>query len=330
MRVFAVMGVVCFLAFPLAGSGEAVNGFPTWEERVIHQWINRARVEPQYEMSRCGAACAESACYKPNAPLFWAEALNRAARFHADEMVQQGFFGHDSQCAVVPNIDNLYPVGCNGAASCGCTGGAVGCAGGACTSWHSRVRLFGAAPSGEIVASPADPNQAFYLWLYEPASINQCGYNAYNGHRYLILESTGGVGVGVSGYSVADFGGGGVPYRIASGSHYPRQAATVEVWANWYDTQAPRAASVVVDGQCIPMRLTRGSGTNGAWSATVSGVGSGCHRYYFSFIDASGAEVTYPATGSLGIGATSCADWNSSRAIARCSTTEGRRRSVRR
>ncbi|HVS33526.1 MAG TPA: hypothetical protein VMS98_18975 [Thermoanaerobaculia bacterium] len=316
-------------------AGEGINGFPNWSERVIHQWMNRARVDPQYEMSRCPSGfCGEGRCYTAKPPLAWSEALNRAARFHSDEMLHQGYFAHDSKCVINPAIDSLYPAGCNGAASCACVGGTIGCNGGQCTSWDQRVAMFGARPTGEIVAGGFDPNVSFYAWLFEPAPNPACGFNAQNGHRYLILESLGSVGVGVSGGpAVGDFSTGVAPGRIPSGSHYPKQAGSVEVWANWFDGSAPRSASVVVDGGCVPMKLARGSGQNGAWTANVSGAGSGCHRYYFSFIDSTGAEVTYPATGSLGIGGASCADWDPSRMASKCATTAAvpaKRRAARR
>ena len=50
-------------------AGESINGFPNWAERVILEWMNRARVDPQKEMTACGAACSEAICYKPAAPL---------------------------------------------------------------------------------------------------------------------------------------------------------------------------------------------------------------------------------------------------------------------
>ena len=121
-------------------AGEAVNGFPKWEERVIHEWINRARVDPQLEMTKCGAACLEKACYAPIGPLGWGEALNHSARYHAAEMTKQNYFGHDSQCTIVPNINALYPAGCDGAASCGCVGGSLKCTGSGCTSWRAASR----------------------------------------------------------------------------------------------------------------------------------------------------------------------------------------------
>src|SRR5437763_13118262 len=90
--------------------GESINGFPNWSERVIHQWMNRARVDPQLELAAC-TGCPEKACYTPMPPLAWSEQLNRAARFHAAEFVKQQYWDHNSRCTVVPNIDALYPAG---------------------------------------------------------------------------------------------------------------------------------------------------------------------------------------------------------------------------
>lgn len=307
-------------------SGEGVGGFPSWEERVIHAWINRARSDPQFEMAACGDRCPDRACYTPVPPLSWSEALNRAARFHAAEMQKQGYFGHDSKCSVAGNINALYPVGCDGSASCACVGGAVGCGINGCTPWTARVGLFGTSTFGEIIASPGEPNGAFYMWLFESTNSPACQFTQQNGHRWNMLSSRGdAVGVGVTSVAVADFGAATeLPGKIPSGTHYPGQSATVEVWANWYDSSPPRSASVIIDGKCQPMTLKRGNGTNGAWSATVTGAGSGCHRYFFSFVDSTGAVVTYPRTGSLGIGP--CDDWNSTRTEGTCAATTAPRR----
>lgn len=311
--VGAAMLATLLAATPLWAVGEAVNGFPNWAERVEHQWINRARVDPQLEMTACGANCVEKACYGVMPPLTWSLALNRAARFHSDELYQQSAFQHDSPCTLVSNIASLYPDSCNGHASCACVGGTKACAP-TCTSTGARVQLFGASYGGEIIASPSDPDRAFYLWLYEPGDTASCMFTSKNGHRWLILKSTGAVGLGVNRLSTGDFGGGSAPTKIPSGAHYPRQAASVEAWANWYDSAGPSAANINVGGVCTPMTLRRGSATNGAWSATITGAGSGCHRYYFSFRDAGGASVTYPSTGSLAIGSgADCPDWDSAR-----------------
>jgi uncharacterized protein YkwD len=320
IALFACCAVVS-LARPAWAVGEPINGFPNWAERVIHEWINRARVDPQLEMNACGSPCVERACYSAMPPLTWSAALNRSARFHSDEMVRQGYFAHTSACTLVSNIDALYPASCNGSASCACVGGVKACSP-TCTDFAKRVQLFGGSPSGEIIASPSDPNTSFYLWLYETGDTTSCQFTSANGHRWLILSSTGAVGAGVAGYSTGDFGAGGAPTKIPSGAHYPQQAASVDAWANWYDSAGPSFASVNVDGTCTAMTLRRGTQTNGAWSATVSGVGTGCHRYYFSFRDAGGATVTYPTTGSLAIGTgASCPDWDSSRPAACGGTT---------
>jgi hypothetical protein len=293
--------------------GEPVNGFPTWAERVIHEWINRARVDPQVEMNACGSPCVERACYSVMAPLTWNEALNRSARFHSDEMVHQGYFAHNSACTLVSNIASLYPASCDGSASCACVGGTEACSP-TCTGFAQRVQLFGGSPSGEIIASPSDPNQAFYLWLFEPGDTMSCQFTLANGHRWLILTSSGAVGAGVAGYSTGDFGAGSAPTKIPSGTHYPQQSSSVQAWANWYDAAGPSAASIDVDGTCTAMTLQRGTQTNGAWAATLTGVGSGCHRYYFDFRDSAGTSVTYPTTGSLAIGSgAACPDWDSAR-----------------
>jgi MYXO-CTERM domain-containing protein len=174
--------------------------------------------------------------------------------------------------------------------------------------------LFGASYAGEIISSYADPNSAFYQWLYEPTASTTCSFTQQNGHRLLLLTSGPAVGFGQGSESVGDFGGGGDVHKIPSGSHYPRQAGTVEAWANWFDSAGPSSALVNVDGECTPMALTRGVVTHGAYKADLSGVGSGCHRYFFVFTDSTDAIVTFPETGSLGIGpAGSCADWSSDR-----------------
>jgi hypothetical protein len=245
-------------------------------------------------------------------------ARNRSARFHSDELAQQGYFAHDSACTVVPNIDALYPASCNGAASCACVGGTKQC-NTQCTTTGQRIALFGGNFTCENIASPTDPDRAFYLWLYEPYDKTTCAFDLgppTNGHRWNLLKNGPGFGGGISGPAVVDLGSAPSPgTKVPSGAHDPRQAASVDVWVHWYDPRGgPTVAVVNVDGSCTPLTRQRGSDTNGAWSATVTGVGTGCHRYYFAFRDLDNNVITYPTTGSLGIGpAGSCADWDTTR-----------------
>ena len=299
--------------------GEEVNGFPRWEERVMHTFANRARVDPQAELATCGANCGEAACYTVQPPLQYSLPHNRAARFHGGEMTHQSYFAHDSACTVVDNIDGLFPQSCDGEAACACAGGVPAC-NPTCTPWFTRIQRFTSSATGEIIASGApDPEQSFYLWLHEPSPDPTCAFSTSNGHRWLLLKQTGGIGFGLHGVNtVGDFGQvASATAKIPSGSHYPRQggqARAVEVWANWFDPAAPSSAQVNLDGACTPLALGRGTGSSGAWTAKLAQLDAGCHRYYFQFKDANNQSFTYPDTGSLGIGPASCADWNATRA----------------
>ena len=125
-------------------TGEPANGFPNWQERVIHEWINRARVDPQADLAGCGANCPENTggCYTPKPPLIWNPNAGRSARYHSAEMGLQSFFNHPSHCTLVSNISALYPGSCNGSASCACVGGTSTC-NPSCTNWDTRLGLFG-------------------------------------------------------------------------------------------------------------------------------------------------------------------------------------------
>jgi uncharacterized protein YkwD len=317
--------------------GEPVNGFPNWQERVIHEWINRARVDPQADLAGCGTNCAENmgGCYTPQVPLIWDANAGRSARYHSAEMGIQSFFAHDSACTLVSNLNSIYPGSCSGSASCACVGGLEMC-NPTCTAWNARIGLFGAGAYGEIIAAGyPDANSAFYGWLWEQASSTSCSFSSANGHRWLILKASSAVGTGyqsVSGsqwglYYTGDFADSNSPIpKIPSGTHDPQQAGSIDFWANWYDSAPPQSAAVNVDGICYPMTLQRGSASNGAYAALgIAGLGSGCHRYFFTFHDSSGNEVTYPSSGSYGIGLTACNDWDLSRPLTCTSSAMGTR-----
>lgn len=327
----AAFGVVCALvvARDAAATGEAVDGFPNWSERVLLEWINRARVDPQAELAGCTAQnCPERACYSAQAPRMWNADVAHSARFHSDEMRRNGYFDHWSECSVVPTIAAPYlasPQQCDGSAACACSEQAISHALGTGTGPFARMALFGGdvGSVGEIIASTsAGPDSTFYLWLYEHSSVSACTYSSIsptdsNGHRWLILTSQYGsqsAGPGVSGaLSTVDFEDADpVVAKIPSGSHYPQQAPSVQAWVNWHDATGPSVHQIDVDGACTDMTLARGSQANGAWQATISGVGSGCHRYVFAFKDSAGRQVLYPTTGSLAIGSgAQCRDYSS-------------------
>jgi len=325
-RAFAALVLLVSLAVRAHAEGEAVNGYPNWSERVLLEWINRARVDPQVDLANCpGGNCAEKACFTPQPPRTWAAGVAHSARFHSDEMAHDNFFDHWSECTVLGTIATPYlNQTCNGTASCACSGGTRSLGKYNGSDPLQRMTLFGGGVGswGEIIAKDAaGPDNSFYLWLYEATTDATCSYHANtdNGHRWLILTSAFGrysAGPGVSGaLSTVDFDDEpGSNAKIPSGTHYPQQAASVDAWTNWHDSAAPLAHRINVDGVCSNMTLARGTLTNGAWHATVSGVGSGCHRYYFEFTDAAGKDVRYPSSGSLAIGSggAQCPDWATS------------------
>jgi hypothetical protein len=238
------------------------------------------------------------------------------------------FFGHNTPCVLFSDIDARFPGSSDGSFASSCSSSGT-------TAVGTRVNMFGAAYSGEnAAAGQTSPHSAFYTWLYEATSTSACGFTLQNGHRYNILTNGGpasGVGyaqVGGSPYGhywTQDFGGSSASAKIPSGSHWTsvnhrRDPAggdnNIEFWANWYDPAggAPALATVVLDNVPRTMTRVRGTAANGAFTATVTGVASTCHTYYFAFTDSSLNAVRYPTTGTLGFGA-SCPDYQDGGAV---------------
>jgi MYXO-CTERM domain-containing protein len=291
--------------------GEPQDGFPSWSERMNMVMANRARCDPAADLADC-SVCAEAGCYDPVPPLGWSYDLNRAARFHAANLVSCSCgLMHASPCTLVDGIGDLYtPGSCDGSSSCACVGGTCPCDGG--TGTWDRISAFGATGSAENAASGGDPWSVHYMWLHEADSDSSCGWRVANGHRANILGGSRQLGVGQDGYWVQDFSAGGSVHSIASGAHYPNATGPdVEFRANWYDADAPSAAMVNVEGTCHPMTRERGSDENGTFIWTGPADGS-CPRYFFIFKQADGTEVYYPDTGSFAVGS-GCEDWSSSR-----------------
>ncbi|MBI4819232.1 MAG: CAP domain-containing protein [Deltaproteobacteria bacterium] len=286
----------------LASSGEPIDGFPSWEERVVEVWVNRARADPQADLAGC-SSCGEAACYSPAPPMSHNHALARAARFHAVNLsLSRAGLQHDSPCTLVSNIGELYTPGpCDGSPSCACEGGATGCSA-VCTSFSTRVSLFGAGPRAEnAAASGGDPVSTFYQWLHEADADPSCGWRPSNGHRANILGDATAIGVGSSGgFFVQDFSYGSPSGRIVVGSHYP-ESGRVGFRAAWYDESPPSRALVAIDGRCLPMSLERGVEPSNA-TYLADEVVDRCVRYYFVFEDAAGGVETYPSTGAFGAG----------------------------
>ncbi len=298
------------------GEGEAVNGFPSWTERVMLEWMNRARSDPQTDLAGCpSGSCPDATCYSAVAPRTTDPHLLHSARFHAAHQSINGYTDYFSECYLV-DVSATYPQTCDGSASCSCDGGTMIGTQGSGTDAFSRMTIFGASGDGEVNSSGmTDPNETFYAMLYNPGGTASCPSFSYRSVMFA-GDTKSGAGfyeAGLNSHIVMDFGTGaaGTP-KIPSAAHYPQQGASIDAWTNWYDAAGPSVTKLDLDGVCTDMTLDRGSPTNGAWHSTITTAASGCHHYVFAFKDSSGNEVIYPTTGALtiGDGSASCPDFS--------------------
>lgn len=309
--------------------GVPQNGFPSWDERLILVYTNRARADPGAEATAiCGGGCT---AYPASKAVIHDYNLARAARFHSTSLLKTGSgLMHDSVCNLVPNLGSIYPGSCDGSPSCACQGGTASCvcgtgggpyctcSGGPCTSTGARISLFGGGYAGEnAAAGNSDPIKTFNQWVKS------------SGHWSNVNKSTHGklgVGhfVGPGGcknwtFWVQVFGGGSHAEKLAGGAHYPRSGGPATQFAfraNYYDPggSAPQLATVNINGTCYPMTTERGSATSGTYLVNQAIASTGCHHYYFYFRDSAGNLVTFPTSGSFGVGVNdgSCADYSGS------------------
>ncbi len=322
------------------GRGVPVGGFPSWQERMIQVYTNRARADPVTELAGC-SGCAEKACYTTAlTPLVWLNSLNRSARFHAANLEFSSCFAHNSPCTVVSTINTTYipsPGTCLGEPSCACTGGTASCSTSG-TNPFDRMNAFGAAWSaaGENIAYnfSAAPRTAFDQWIFESDASTACGFRSTNGHRASILSASyNSVGCGYYSVSrqmyVQDFTNlGSATGTLISGGHDPQftaaAATSINFRVNYYDTRGgPQSATLNVDGTCTSMAQERGmTNKNATWLSTVSLTGTACRRYVFEFKDPAGVVVRLPQTGTYGVGGSlaTCPDYAAAAPVA-CGAT---------
>jgi MYXO-CTERM domain-containing protein len=317
--VVVALVVAAVLAIPspaVAQRGVPQSGFPSWQERLLLVYVNRARADPPADLAGC-TVCAEKACYpNPLTPVVTSYELNRASRFHAGNLEHANRFQHDSPCTLVPNLSAVYtPNGsCQGEVACACEGGVLT---GSTPTGTRLARFFPVSNWGENIAyGYATPRQTFYQWFWEPDTNPACGFRSANGHRANMMAPNHRLlGDGYFRVSrhmwVQDFNSGSNPTgTLLAGAHEPQlTGGTVEFRANYFDTAAPQQAIVNIDGACSPMSLERGSATNATYLATTSLPGTACRRYRFEFKNPAGTLVYLPETGSYGAGGAGCEDW---------------------
>jgi hypothetical protein len=309
--VAALLTLFASVGTAFAQRGVPSNGFPSWDERMLLVYVNRARADPAADLAGC-SVCAEKACYSQVHPLDWAQGLNHSTRFHVANLNFAGAFQHDSPCSLVSTIATDYPGTCQGQISCACVGGTLT----GSTVWSTRIGMFYSSGTlGENIAGGnATPSATFYQWLWESYSTATCGFASGNGHRYNILNGGYAImGNGRDGTTWAqDFSGGTtVTGTLIAGGHEPQYiSSTVDFRVNYYDTGAPTSGVVNIDGTCTSMPLERGTSTNATYHLAMSLSGSTCHKYRFEFVRPGGTTVYLPSTGSYQVGgSSSCADY---------------------
>ena len=316
ITVLLVLAGMAIASPASAQRGVPQAGFPSWQERLLVVYVNRARADPQADLAGCNV-CAEKACYaSPLTPVVPSYELNRAARFHAGNLEHASRFQHDSPCTLVGNLSSVYvPQGsCQGEVACACEGGMLS----GSTPTQTRLqRFFAVSGWGENIAyGYATPRQTFYQWFWEPDTNPACGFRSDNGHRYNIMNPSHRV-LGDGYYRITrhmwvqDFNSGVAPTgTLLAGAHEPQTTGgTVEFRTNYFDTAAPQQAIVNIDGACLTMTRERGSATNGTYLASTSLPGTACRRYRFEFKNPAGGSVVLPETGSYGAGGAGCEDW---------------------
>lgn len=253
--------------------GEPVGDHPAYEERLVHYFTNRARTEP--------TAFNPDEPYEPTPPLAYDFDLARAARFHAQHIVDQDCWceDHSSCCSLE---------GTGEATTCG--GATTGCG---AESSEDRVARWSPAYTGENMAlGQSSAWQAVDGWIHS------------SGH-WQNINSPRSTKIGVGFHPnawVQDFGSGGTLPVIGDGIHFA-DGQTTRFGTTYYQpgTGGPRTALVIVDGECRDLELTYGEPELGAFETAIS-LEPGCHRYYFHFTDGDGDDHTYPSFGSFGAG----------------------------
>ncbi len=251
----------------VAGYGDPVGGLPSSEERALVLWTNAARVAPEafkqdYRSGRCSLADFSEDEKTAKAPLYIDMALTEAARFHSDDMRENGCFQHDS---------------CDGT-----------------DTWDRVDRFYKDDNSGvgeNIAQGSSDPR-------YTVLSMWMC---SHDGHRGNIMSGAfNEMGGGVSGdFMTQDFAAGELndgtpPVRVAA--EYGDA-----LYADWGDDEAPAGLVLNVEGTLSDFVLFEGEADQGVYYTAIDDIPE-CAAWRVEWHTAGGDKGSFPATGGFGMG----------------------------
>ncbi|MFT4628067.1 MAG: hypothetical protein ACI8PZ_006761 [Myxococcota bacterium] len=258
------------LAVAHAGYGDAVDGHPSPDDRLLHLYTNAARVDPEaHESAYNAGGCSFYDHFSEDeqtakAPYLYHLGLNEVARQHSVDMNDRGYFAHDT-------LDG--------------------------PTWDARIRPFyesGAISENIAVGYPTVFDAVFKGWMCSES-----------GHRGAIMSSgLVDLGVGISGtYYTQDFGGGSgqaVPH-IAMAAHQVNGEQLL-IYADFYDAEGdePSIIEVVLGPARHRLTLEWGDTSRGVYSAVLP-MPPGCSPYAIEAIV--GVETArFPEDGWYGVG----------------------------
>jgi len=257
--------------------GEGLADRPSLEERAVHLFTDRLRVDPD-------ATDAQFSTYAPVRPLRYQPDLNDAARFYAEDMAENGCFPADhSSCDGTPfgtRVNSFY------------SGGAIG----------ENIAL----------GSPDPQTVVFDGWLYSDGhrenmlrdGWNELGTGYALGDRTLWVQDFG-----------TNPGDEPIVTSATTWPMRPSANGDVTVFAAVYSPDAAvTGLTLFVDGESHRMALDRGEDSMGTYSLSLSAGDSGCAAWWIQAA-VGGESVIYPTEGSLlmPVGATACDLWTSDR-----------------
>lgn len=298
--VKALLAVLLLCVLPERVSAYGDGAFLSLQERQLLLLANEARCNVAQALSEC-KRCGEASCYETSlAPLYEDGNLSRAARFHAQIMHESSCFEHHSPCKLKDDVGKTYP-GCH-QASCACKGEVL-CDNLGDTAYERTRKFYTKSKTiGENIAMSTmkDAEYLFKIWLLEPSTTTQCVATEKNGHRWALLyKDFDRTGLGFwEGYAVQNFAAqGSVPKSaMSSGVHFERPWGVL-FKAHWYWPEELADFQLNIDGQCVPMAVSRqGAGLVLAYE----GVGlKESFSYRFEAQDKSGKIHYYPSKGAL-------------------------------
>ena len=263
-----------------AGYGDPSGGYPSRSERWLHLWTNAARVAPdefasEYRAGGCGFDDFSQDEQTAKDPLYLDYGLAEAARYHSEDMAENGCFQHES---------------CDGT-----------------DTWDRIARYYSeGGEMGENIAMGGVDGK------YAVLSMWMC---STSGHRANIMSdgfNELGVGDATDGgnnYFTQDFAAG----SLTEGAPAVRMAADDGdggFYADYAADGAPATMDLVVDGRAFPMQRVHGTDRRGIWWAEAA-LSGGCQPWWIRYEDGAGQAGTFPATGAYRIGCDE--DWAASR-----------------